>query len=573
MQRLSYIFLILVLCSFELGAQTPSCPGLGTSIENVIYYVNGVDNKVPEMRASSNLLRSTVGNTSKNQYKIAENRSDGIGKDFYQAYENRVADVDPREFWRDVRRLNPSATSRQIKELYADAVYKASIVEYARSADLREMIGDFLLDLNSGKKVILVAHSQGNFFANAAYRYIRQNWPSYKDSIGIVAIATPAPIVEGGGLLTQNSKDRVIFGAVNLKYSVLPANVTFTGNDTFPVNHGFRTTYMLPGNARSRIVSHVRSTISRLSAPVSPCDDKEAIIQTLTASDIKPSKATLRANLTQGKNARVWFDIDKNPNRVKCSYAGNSGSPKFTAPAGVSVPVNNLIPNTTYTYMACARGSNSKIKDGGIKQLITARNRAKIGIPVSGIVSRNSIQVTSQILEGVNADAWFVHSSSNSSPSCNGQNFDGVGSFSSGDVTVRRIDNLNSNTTYYIRACAKASEGTTHSSPVATIKTNNVPLRDCGTQAFRGGTYGLSVIFDLGGRSGNAQFIFDAFTIPDGLQIYKQGTNQLLFSTGALISGKTTGGFQTYGAEALDVYVTGNPNPNTAWELEIRCPY
>jgi len=138
------------------------------------------------------------------------------------------------------------------------------------------MVDDFVKDLTAGKKVILVAHSQGNFFANAAYRFIARHWPQYVGSIGIVAIGSSAPLVEGGGLSTQNTLDSVIFGSVTIKYRVIPANVRFKGKDPLRTHHGFATTYMRPENARGRIVGHINQTINRLKTPLSPCDERVA---------------------------------------------------------------------------------------------------------------------------------------------------------------------------------------------------------------------------------------------------------------------------------------------------------
>jgi hypothetical protein len=58
-------------------------------------------------------------------------------------------------------------------------------------------VDNYLADLNSGKKVVIVAHSQGNFYANNAYRYIKEDYNKFIDSIGIVSVATPATWVEG----------------------------------------------------------------------------------------------------------------------------------------------------------------------------------------------------------------------------------------------------------------------------------------------------------------------------------------------------------------------------------------
>ncbi|MFQ3246984.1 MAG: hypothetical protein ACI9SP_003638 [Arenicella sp.] len=572
MSRLVLLALIFFSNISNVLAQT-TCPGFGTPIENVIYFVNGVDNNASQMRASRDDLRSAVGNTSKNSYDIAENRSNGAGRDFYQALKNRRASVTPREFWRSARELAPNKTDRVIREEYAKAVYAAATVEYSRSPDLREMIDDFLVDLNAGKRVVLVSHSQGNFFANAAYRHIQRFFPSFKDSIGIVAVASPAPDVAGGGFLTQNAEDTVIFGAVNLLFTVLPANVNFEGVDSNLQDHGFLTTYMLPSNARARIVGHVNSTIARLKTPISPCDTSIAIIRTKTSRDIKPSSATLRADLTQGANADVWFSINTSSSSVDCSAAGQSNAVKFTAPIAVTLPVRGLTPNTTYSYRSCAKGSKGATSDGGLVQLITPRNTAEIAPPIAVDIRQDQLDLSAEILAGVNVDVWFLHGLANATLTCNSSTADGQGNFSEGDTATISITGLKADTRYKVVACAKGSDLTVSQSPDVIIRTEDVPVLDCGIQSFRGGSAGLRVIFNMGSTSGFTEVTFNAFTVPDSLQIFAHNTNRLLFSSNGFISGSFTQKFLVdTSVTRVDVIVFGNSNTATEWELTLRCP-
>jgi hypothetical protein len=52
--------------------------------------------------------------------------------------------------------------------------------------------------LNEGKRVVIVAHSQGNYYANAVYDRLTIEKPAWASSIGIVAVATPASRVADG---------------------------------------------------------------------------------------------------------------------------------------------------------------------------------------------------------------------------------------------------------------------------------------------------------------------------------------------------------------------------------------
>jgi hypothetical protein len=63
-------------------------------------------------------------------------------------------------------------------------------------ADLQQQPGYRAL-LNKGMRVVIVAHSQGNFYANRAYEVLAAQKPAWANSVGIVAVASPAPLGVG----------------------------------------------------------------------------------------------------------------------------------------------------------------------------------------------------------------------------------------------------------------------------------------------------------------------------------------------------------------------------------------
>ncbi|MCI5224336.1 MAG: hypothetical protein D3924_17125 [Candidatus Electrothrix sp. AR4] len=105
-------------------------------------------------------------------------------------------------------------------------------------------------DLKAGRRVIVVAHSQGNLFANSVVGTVIAEDPDrFENSIGVVGVASPA-----GYLLKQNNDyvtaddDRVI-DALRVTHYVLPSNINNdpgVWNDyrDWPLNHGFTTSYL-----------------------------------------------------------------------------------------------------------------------------------------------------------------------------------------------------------------------------------------------------------------------------------------------------------------------------------------
>lgn len=100
----------------------------------------------------------------------------------------------------------------------------------------------------------------------------------------------------------------------------------------------------------------------------------------------------------------------------------------------------------------------------------------------------------------------------------------------------------------------------------------------CGTPLTAdGGSEGLVRVMDMGGTPGNVQVRFDAYSIPDGLQIKATGSGRILVDTGGLISGERSFTFpfdpnQNSGARTIEYKVTGNSNPGTAWSILSSCP-
>jgi len=274
------------------------------------------------------------------------------------------------------------------------------------------------------------------------------------------------------------------------------------------------------------------------------------------------TSATLRANLTQGVGADVWFLIGKSTNSVDCSSSSQANAQKASAPALITRSVDALEPNTIYQFRACAKGTKGGISSGALTQFITKRNIGKVGKPIPTFVSKDTITVNAKILEGVGIDAWFVIGLQHQRLSCGSVSHDGRGSLSAGDTVPGRFTGLDPSTTYKIQSCAKGPFGSANAGGAIFVATNNIPQASCGPQAFQGGTHGLSVVFVL----------FNAFDIPDGIRILERDTNNVLLTSNGLVSGIYTSSFPAGGVSAVDVYVQGNSNQNTRWELTITCP-
>jgi len=111
--------------------------------------------------------------------------------------------------------------------------------------DLRKQIDTYRDLLMKGHRILVIAHSQGNLYANAAYENLRRddnNLPM--SSFSILSVATPSSYVAGDGEYFTLTNDLVI-GAVNAIYrDTLDGNVTNSSDDNTWLHHGFITSYL-----------------------------------------------------------------------------------------------------------------------------------------------------------------------------------------------------------------------------------------------------------------------------------------------------------------------------------------
>ncbi len=144
--------------------------------------------------------------------------------------------------------------------------YNGAWVDY----DLTTLLSQVHEQLQT-RKVLLVGHSQGTFYTNAAYEYlISHGVPT--ESIGVYNVATPADRVAGNGNYLTSSSDKMI--------SSLVADLTKVGNARRPLapnidlelsdeeqakplgGHGFSRVYL--AKAPDRIVGDVQEALGSL---------------------------------------------------------------------------------------------------------------------------------------------------------------------------------------------------------------------------------------------------------------------------------------------------------------------
>ena len=141
--------------------------------------------------------------------------------------------------------------------------YNATFVPFTfDSSVVDDNVTSYRTELALGNKVILVAHSNGNVYADEAYGRMT---PLERTSAGVVAVATLLDSVPGNGPYVTLVEDTLIAGIPGH----LPANTTNTGGACPDVHgcHAFVEFYLNGVASGPRIVQAVSNTIPQLVRP------------------------------------------------------------------------------------------------------------------------------------------------------------------------------------------------------------------------------------------------------------------------------------------------------------------
>jgi len=272
----------------------PVCENVGSTI----IYGNGVFTDEPTALLSMFKLRdtlkthATIEEYSQLSFDLAYNRHEGYVSDLLEAMKQKLrSDADEGSF----TSIFTGALSTSVKildfvtlDLIPDD-FVNSLAEISGEFD-PSVITDFdtLQHLSiyqsaiaKGQKVIVVPHSQGNFFVNRAYEALTEE---EKKSFGIVSVANPDTKVNGEGVYstahiepiaegddrayTTSDEDRIVNLLVQ---GALPHNVDNEYNfSDDPTGHYFTTSYLAPNSAsRTSIIKKIRAANDQLIQPLS----------------------------------------------------------------------------------------------------------------------------------------------------------------------------------------------------------------------------------------------------------------------------------------------------------------
>lgn len=206
----------MLLASFaEAIAGEPFCVGT-SSPRTVIVFGNGImtDNEGAQesLARTRELLRATLPpeEFALLDFDLAENKTYGKLNDLYEsAKQKALSDNVAVSFWRWLGGIDIMPDFFQTEMLRIAGTFDFSTM--VGSNDLNKHLAFYRESISSGRNVVNVAHSQGNFFANAAWTILfGELTPNQMRGFGIVSVANPASFVGGSGPHTTLKEDKVI---------------------------------------------------------------------------------------------------------------------------------------------------------------------------------------------------------------------------------------------------------------------------------------------------------------------------------------------------------------------------
>ncbi|MEL6612105.1 MAG: hypothetical protein AAFQ53_08430 [Bacteroidota bacterium] len=273
--------------------------------QTYVYFVNGVNTTRPEARSAAialrdNMLTSRADDVEDFQWGYAYNQTGrdvlpgGTLLDFLQAIQQWDDDFTV-SVYRWIAGIE--AAPDWFRDAYLDYITAIDAANYVRDRDLAAFVDRFSQLIDQGNRVLLVPHSQGNFYANQAHRLIQD------DALSILGVASPASLVEGGGSYVSLQGDLVVEGTPR----ALPPNVANPTRGDL-ANHGFLTSYLAGPNSLSLLTTRFEST-----AAATPFPDADLGSGIITVRLTWGSEPDLDLHAFEPNGAHVYYANRQGP--------------------------------------------------------------------------------------------------------------------------------------------------------------------------------------------------------------------------------------------------------------------
>ena len=207
------------LVNFASGAQGEICQDRRVSA----YFANGMFNS----RETADQSRAVLASRADQKIILAYNTNEAVLNQLIQVVRQKRSDLD-KSFWLKLSEIEPVREFRTFNAGLTSLAESILLISqqtnertYLNDHDLSEHLHDYRHDLAKGRRVAVIAHSQGNFYANAAGEMLNAE---ERRRFDVLAVATPANYVFKDGSYLTLKQDRVI-AAVRATQGALPPNL------------------------------------------------------------------------------------------------------------------------------------------------------------------------------------------------------------------------------------------------------------------------------------------------------------------------------------------------------------
>ncbi|CCN67268.1 conserved exported hypothetical protein [Vibrio nigripulchritudo POn4] len=301
MSKLRLFIIFLLFTPFSFANNQESCKVSGY----IVGFFNGIQTTRSEAHFALSKLKSNIGKSSYSGEKVDyqlfynDSRYDEKGKyllaDFVETFDQRTQELDQQvnnkweAFWEIINGRQNSSIIQRIGAIFTGFL---DLVKELVNRDFNFLIKKFLQSLAAsvgsvtpnaaevltrhkligdslawkGKKMIYIAHSQGNLWVNKAYQHTLSQEGYRSDNVKVIHIAPASPIINGDYILS--SSDFVINGLQLTGIgSVKKPNVLLPISSNDYAGHGLIEIYLKHPKTKEMIKRSVNKAFGELKKP------------------------------------------------------------------------------------------------------------------------------------------------------------------------------------------------------------------------------------------------------------------------------------------------------------------
>jgi hypothetical protein len=282
---ISFVIVFFSIVLFIFPSRTISVDFCSDAKTTSIYFVNGIWATRANAEKGRIVIEKIYKQKLENQYpsqtfefKLAYNYHIDTVRDVIEVIGQKIAEINNP----GVSRVSPEVyfamytalqNFKEVMPLGADPIIltieEAIAARITAEVNSSALIQKYESDMLEGKRVLLIAHSQGNMFAGDAMEALSDE---FGESIGMIGVASPAARLYGNQSTYYTAHDDRVINLLRTLFPVLRSNVDndpgiFNDPRDFS-NHQLIRSYLLEGLAsRSLIDADVSAKISQLVFP------------------------------------------------------------------------------------------------------------------------------------------------------------------------------------------------------------------------------------------------------------------------------------------------------------------